>query len=74
MDTSAIQSFISSLGFPIACCGALFWFINKTLKEFTVTMRNSLAELSKAIDQNTQATNTLVTTVQLISRLEGDEK
>lgn len=61
MDASTIQTLVSSLGFPIICCGAFFWFINKTLKE-----------LSDAIHENTEATQKLVTTVELISKIEGD--
>lgn len=26
---SYITEFISSVGFPIACCGAMFWYVNK---------------------------------------------
>lgn len=72
MDASTIQTLVSSLGFPIVVCGAMFWFINKTLKEFTNQMRDSISELSKAISQNTASADKLVTTVELISRIEGD--
>lgn len=72
MDASTIQTLVSSLGFPIVVCGAMFWFINKTLKEFTNQMRDSISDLSKAISQNTASTEKLVTTVELISRIEGE--
>lgn len=62
MDASTIQSLVSSLGFPIICCGAFFWLINKTLKELTLS-----------IQQNTAATQKLVTTVELISDFEQKE-
>lgn len=74
MDASTIQSLVSSLGFPIVVCGAMFWFINKTLKEFTNQMRDSISSLSQAISQNTLATQKLVTTVELISHLEEKEE
>lgn len=74
MDASTIQSLVSSLGFPIVVCGAMFWFINKTLKDFTNQMRDSINELSQAISQNTTATQKLVTTVELISRIEEKEE
>lgn len=74
MDASAIQSLVSSLGFPIVVCGAMFWFINKTMKEFTNQIRDSINILSDAISQNTTATQKLVTTVELISRIEEKEE
>lgn len=74
MDASTIQSLVSSLGFPIVVCGAMFWFINKTLKEFTNQMRDSISSLSQAISQNTLATQKLVTTVELISHIEEKEE
>lgn len=45
METfSTIASYIGSLGFPIVCCGALFYFVNSTLKELRETIsKNTLA-------------------------------
>lgn len=63
MDASTIQSLVSSLGFPIICCGAFFWFINKTMRE-----------LVDAVRDNTAATQKLITTVELISKIEGEEQ
>lgn len=53
MDPNAIVSLVGSLGFPIVCCIALFWMINTTMKD-----------LKKSIEQNTQATIELATTVK----------
>lgn len=39
---------ISTVGFPIAACIAMFYMINKTLKEFKVVIENH----TKAIDGN----------------------
>lgn len=55
MTPADIQNLIASVGFPIVCCFALFWMINKTLKE-----------LSDSIKQNTQATLKLSTTVETL--------
>lgn len=37
---------ISSMGFPIVACGALFWMINTTMKE----LKESIDNLSDAIN------------------------
>lgn len=53
MDVNAIVSLVGSLGFPIVCCGALFWMINSTMKD-----------LKSSIEENTKATIELATTVK----------
>lgn len=72
MDPNAIASLVGSLGFPIVCCGALFWYQNKTMKEFSDKIDAAIKELSGSINQNTDATSKLVTTVELLSKLGGD--
>lgn len=72
MDPNAIASLVGSLGFPIVCCGALFWYQNKTMKEFSDKIDTAIKELSGSINQNTDATSKLVTTVELLSKLGGD--
>lgn len=72
MDANTIQALISAVGFPIVCCGAMFWYINKTMKEFTQKIGDDLKELSKSISDNTNATTRLVTTVEILSQLGGD--
>lgn len=37
---------IGSYGFPIVACGALFWMINKALKELTAAVNNNTAALT----------------------------
>ena len=49
MDTNAIVQIISNLGFPIAMCGALFWYINKQ----TELHKEEMHELKQSIDNNT---------------------
>lgn len=72
MDHNAIASLVGSLGFPIVCSGALFWYMNKTMKEFSDKIENNLKELSKSIQDNTDATTKLVTTVELLTKIGGD--
>lgn len=45
MDIQEICNAISSVGFPIVACGALFYMINTTMKE----LRDVIANLEKAI-------------------------
>lgn len=49
MDANAIVQIISNLGFPIAMCGALFWYINKQ----TELHKDEMHELKQSIDNNT---------------------
>ena len=37
---------IGSYGFPIVACGALFWMINKALKELTAAVNNNTTALN----------------------------
>ena len=52
---SAFINLIGSLGFPIAACIGCFWMLNKEREEHKAEMQ----EVSKAINNNTLALNTL---------------
>lgn len=56
MDTNAIVQLISSLGFPIACCIAMFWQNNR-LNEMH---KEETTKLNEAINNNTVALNHLI--------------
>lgn len=73
MDPNAIVQLVGSLGFPIVCCGALFWYINKTMKDFSTETKDSIKSLIKSISENTDATTRLVTTVEVITKLGGND-
>lgn len=73
MDPNAIVQLVGSLGFPIVCCGALFWYINKTMKDFSTEMQDSIKSLTKSISENTDATTRLVTTVEVLTKLGGND-
>lgn len=47
-----ITQVISSVGFPIVACGALFWMINTTMKD----LRDALNQLTKTIDKTNKLT------------------
>lgn len=72
MDVNAIITLVGSLGFPIVCCGALFYQQNKTMKEFSDKMEHSIDKLSDNIIDGTEATNKLITTVEILYRIGGD--
>lgn len=69
MDVQTIVQIISTLGFPIACCIALFWYINKTLKDFTKDIQQAVDKLTDSISKDTDATTKLVTTVELLASI-----
>lgn len=51
MDMNLILQAISTVGFPICACGALFWLFNKLESEHKQEV-NSLREI---IERNTEA-------------------
>lgn len=69
MDASTIQSLVGTLGFPIVCCGLLFWQQNKTMKDFSDQIQKSVDALSSAVNQNTNATTNLVATVETLLKV-----
>lgn len=57
MDVANITQIIGTLGFPIVCCGALFWYMIQEKDAHKAEM----AEIRKSVDANTQAINNLCT-------------
>ena len=55
MDVTVITQLIGSLGFPIVCCGALFWYMIKEKDAHKAEM----GELRKSVEANTLAINSL---------------
>lgn len=81
MDINAIMNLVGSLGFPIVCCGALFFQQNKFMREMSDKIESAVKEsadraeaasdkMSENLERNTLAINTLVTTVTVMSRKE----
>jgi len=64
MDPNAITTLISTLGFPIACCIALFWYMTKQ----TERHKDETHELKQAIDNNT------IIITKLYERLGGKDE
>ncbi len=50
MNVQEITTAISSVGFPIVACGALFWMINTSMKE----LKSAIDNLSSCIKEVNQ--------------------
>lgn len=57
MDLNTVMTAISSLGFPIAMCIAMFWYMTKQ----TETHKEEVAKMTEALNNNTLALNRLET-------------
>lgn len=68
MDFQTISSLVSTLGFPIVCCAALFWYQAKSMKDFTDEIKDTIDKLSENLSVNSEALVKLVTTVEVISK------
>lgn len=62
MDANMIVSVVSSLGFPIVCCGCLFWYVkyisdnnNKEVAEMRKEHKEEVAKMTDALNNNTLA-------------------
>lgn len=56
MDISALQQLIGTLGFPIVCCGALFWYMIQQKN----THKEEMDKMVEAINNNTLAITKLL--------------
>lgn len=52
---SVFTDLLANLGFPIACCVALFWYMTKAEERH----KQEVDKLSKALDNNTSVLNQL---------------
>lgn len=55
MDVTMVTQLIGSLGFPIVCCGALFWYLVKEKDAH----KEEMEQLRKSVEANTTAINLL---------------
>jgi hypothetical protein len=51
MDMTTVSQLISSVGFPIAACCGMFWYMNKEREEHAAEVKN----LTETINNNTLA-------------------
>lgn len=64
MDVNIITQIISNLGFPIACVIAMFYMLNKERDAH----KAETAELSKAIENNTQVMTQVLDKLETIGK------
>lgn len=58
MDTvQAIVQVVQSVGFPIVCCGALFWYMIKQRDAH----KDEMDKMTTAINNNTQVLTQIIT-------------
>ena len=70
MDFSAVSQLISSVGFPIAACVALFWQMNKESTQH----KDEMDALKESLNQNTLAITKLVMFMQEKEGMKPDEE
>lgn len=70
MDFSAVSQLISSVGFPIAACVALFWQMNKESTQH----KEEMDALKESLNQNTLAITKLVLFMQEKEDMKPDEE
>ena len=51
MDVTTISTVISSIGFPIVACCALFYLYDKTITKLTTTLDKIYKTLDKIVDK-----------------------
>lgn len=62
MDLEIIGQLVTTLGFPIVMCGALFWFVNKQEER----RKEELEGMRKALSENTTVLSSLKDLIQVI--------
>lgn len=67
MDVNVIMQAISTVGFPICACGALFWMVNKQDTQH----KEEISALRSVLEANTQALTELR---DMIKYMKGDNK
>lgn len=70
MDMSTISQLISSVGFPIAACVALFWQMNRESTQH----KEEMDALKESLNQNTLAITKLVLFMQEKEGMKPDEE
>lgn len=70
MDFTAVSQLISSVGFPIAACVALFWQMNRESTQH----KEEMDALKESLNQNTLAITKLVLFMQEKEGMKPDEE
>ncbi len=67
MDPQAITQIISTVGFPIVACGALFWYVYK----LTESHKEETRAMMDSINHNTNVLAELKELISALIRKEG---
>lgn len=59
MDAKTIVEIISQIGFPIVCCGALFWYVVKEQR----STREAMESLKDVITENSKLLESIVSII-----------
>lgn len=51
MNAEQITTLITTVGFPIVSCGALFWYLTTVAKELTIAINNNTIAITKLIEK-----------------------
>lgn len=70
MDFSAVSQLISSVGFPIAACVALFWQMNRESTQH----KEEMDSLKDSLNKNTLAITKLVLFMEQKEGMKPDEE
>lgn len=62
MDVNAIMQAITTLGFPIVACGALFWYVNKQEER----RKDEVEGLKEALNENSKILTALKDLINLM--------
>lgn len=75
MDFNVLIQFISSVGFPIACCGAMMYYVKyvtdknrEDLQHIMETHHEEMRGMEQAVNNNTVA----LTELRVLMEKEGD--
>lgn len=72
MDITILTELIASLGFPIAVCVAMFWFIYQIFKKTTSASESREEKLYHEIEENRKVNEKAITTIALYAeKLDG---
>lgn len=68
MDVNAITQIVSTLGFPIVCAAALFWYINKQEERH----KSEMDSMRTALNDNTNILSELKELIRTIVGIKDD--
>lgn len=70
MDVNTLTQVVGSLGFPIAACCILFYYLNEERKSH----KEEMASVTKSLNDNTQIMIQLKEMIQTILRMHSNDE